>query len=69
MFGHFSLALTCQVEAFLYSEFLSNRERKFLKTFRKQPRHVFFKIDLLKNFAILIGKRLCWSVFLIKLQA
>ena len=30
---------------------------------------MFFKIDVLKNFAILTGKHLCWSLFLIKLQA
>ena len=29
----------------------------------------FFKIGFLKNFAILTGKHLCWSLFLIKLQA
>ena len=28
-----------------------------------------FKIDVLKNFAIFTGKHLCWSSFLIKLQA
>ena len=30
---------------------------------------VFFEIDVLKYFAILRGKNLCWSVFLIKLHA
>ena len=29
---------------------------------------MFFKIDLLKNFAIFTGKRLCWGLCLIKLQ-
>ena len=29
---------------------------------------MFFKIDVLKNFAIFRGKYLCWSLFLIKLQ-
>ena len=32
-------------------------------------RRCSFKIDLLKNFANFKGKRLCWSFFLIKLQA
>ena len=30
---------------------------------------IFFKIDVLKNFAIFRGKHQCWSVFLIKFQA
>ena len=30
---------------------------------------MFFKTDVLKNFEIFTRKRLCWSVFLIKLQA
>ena len=30
---------------------------------------MFFNIVLLKNFAIFTGKQLCWSLFLIKLQA
>ena len=29
----------------------------------------FFKIEILKNFANSTGKHLCWSFFLIKLQA
>ena len=29
---------------------------------------MFFKIGILKNFAIITGKHLCWSFFLIKLQ-
>ena len=38
----------------------------FLRSSRSQA---FFKIDALKNFAIFTGKHLCWSLFLIKLQA
>ena len=30
---------------------------------------IFFDIGVLRNFAIFRGKHLCWSVFLIKLQA
>ena len=30
---------------------------------------MFFKIGVPKNFAILTGKHLCWSLFLIRLQA
>ena len=36
---------------------------------RSSRSQMFFKIDLLKNFAIFVGKLLCWSLFLIKLQA
>ena len=30
---------------------------------------MFFKIAVLKNFTIYTGKHLCWSLFLIELQA
>ena len=30
---------------------------------------MFFKMGVFKNFANLTGKDLCWSLFLIKLQA
>ena len=30
---------------------------------------MFFKIGALKNFAYFTGRHLCWSLFLIKLQA
>ena len=36
---------------------------------RSSRSQMFFKIGVLKNFAILTGKRLCWSLFLIKVQA
>ena len=40
------------------------------KTFSKAARlQMFFKIGVLKNYAIFTGKHLCWSYFLIKLQA
>ena len=31
--------------------------------------HVFFNKGILKNYAIFTGKHLCWSLFLMKLQA
>ena len=31
------------------------------------PQKQFLKIGALKNFAIFIGKHLCWNLFLIKL--
>ena len=36
---------------------------------QKQPPEVLYKKAALKNFAIFAGKHLCWSLFLIKLQA
>ena len=39
------------------------------KRCRSSRSQMFFKIDVLKNFAIFTGKHLCWSLFLIKLQA
>ena len=36
---------------------------------QKQPPEVFYKKAVLKNFTIFTGKYLCWSFFLIKLQA
>ena len=39
------------------------------KTFRNSRSQMFFKINVLKNFAMFIGKHLCWSLFWTKLQA
>ena len=36
---------------------------------RKLLPEVFYKTAVLKNFAVFIGKNLCWSLFLIKLHA
>ena len=44
----------------LQTDFQISRSRRSQK---------FFKIDISKNFAIFIGKRLCWSLFLIKFHA
>ena len=37
--------------------------------YRSRRSQMFFKIGVLKNFAIFTGKHLCWSLFLIQLQA
>ena len=37
--------------------------------YRGSRSQMFFKISVLKNFAIFTGNHLCWSLFLIKLQA
>ena len=39
------------------------------KVHKSNHSQMFFKIGVLKNFAIFTGKCLCWSLFLIKLQA
>ena len=36
---------------------------------RRSLWQMFFKTDILKNFANITGKHQCWSLFLIKLQA
>ena len=36
---------------------------------RSSRSQMFFKIGVLRNFAMFTGKHLCWSLFLIKLQA
>ena len=36
--------------------------------FRSSRSQMFFKIGVLKNFAIVTGKHISWSLFLIKLQ-
>ena len=36
---------------------------------RSSRSQMFFKIDVLTNFAVFTGKHLCWSLFQIKLQA
>ena len=40
-----------------------------IDTYRSNRLLMFFGIRGLKNFAIFTGKRLCWSLFSIKLQA
>ena len=37
--------------------------------FRSNRLEMFFKIGVLMDFVIYAGKHLCWSIFLIKLQA
>ena len=36
---------------------------------RSSCSQIIFKIRVLKNFAVFTGKRLCWSLFLMRLQA
>ena len=43
--------------------------KNHLKTFKSSRSKMFFKIGVLKNYAIFTGKHLCWNLFLINLQA
>ena len=40
----------------------------FINVFRSRRTHIFFKTDVVRNFAIFAGKHLYWSLFFIKLQ-
>ena len=44
-------------------------KRFFWQGYRSSRSQMFFKIGVLKNFAIFTGRHLFWSLFLIKLQA
>ena len=43
--------------------------RTFLIQFKNSRSQMFFEIGALENVAIFTEKHLCWSLFLIKLQA
>ena len=43
--------------------------RQELQLYRSSRSLMFFEIGVFKNFAVFAGKHLCWSLFLIKLQA
>ena len=59
----------------LYRSFRLGKSRwRHLSTFkclccnRSSRLHMLFKLGVLKNFVIFIGKQLCWILFLIKLR-
>ena len=59
--------VTFKIEAITKSIIgLTNLCYKFIQ---KQPFTMFFKINVLKNFAIFTGKKLRWSLYFINLQA
>ena len=41
---------------------------KLFEKIKSSHQQMFFKIGVLKNFALFTGKHLCWNFFLIKLQ-
>ena len=41
----------------------------FIIIFRSSCMQMFFKTGVIRNFSLFTGKHLCWSLFLIKLQA
>ena len=55
----------------IFPFFHGNQMLSFLccERVRSSRLEMFLKIGVLKNFAIFTGKYLCWSLFLIKLQA
>ena len=61
---HFLCSLLCYL--FMSENFQINIKGKTLRSSRSQ---MFYKIPVLKHFAALSRKHLCWSLFLIKLQA
>ena len=56
----------CGEEAFLLDNFVLPLIPPVYRSSRSQ---MFFKIGVQKNFTMFIGKHLCWSLFLIQLQA
>ena len=48
---------------------LSSKVQCFCGSYRSSRSQMFLKICVLKNFAKFTGKRLCWSLFLMMLQA
>ena len=57
---------------FIFIFIETNLVRMFCKKksiFRSSRSQKFFKIDVLKNFAIFTRKQLCWNLFLTKLQS
>ena len=46
-----------------------NQKTTLSSNFKSSRLQMFFKIGVLKNFAIFAGKQICWSNLLIKLQA
>ena len=50
-------------------ELLAEDFMKLELQYRNSRSQMFFKVGVLKNFVSFTGKHLCWSLFLIKLQA
>ena len=67
--------ILCELENFIMSIkktcllILNLKQQMFKMNNKKQPPEVFYKKSVLKNVLIFTGKHLCWSLFLIKLQA
>ena len=69
----FSFPKTCKCSKFyLQADLIVSPFRSDIGvTYRsqKQPPELFYKRAVIKNFAIFTGKYLCWSLFLIRLEA
>ena len=57
------------MKLYLYSFVQSLHFEIILISIRSSCSQMFFKVGVLKNFAIFTGEHLCWNLFLIKLQA
>ena len=62
-FDHQYLSCNDHCDRWLFQEIF------FIIIFRSRSKQMFFKTGVTINFAIFRGKHLCWSLFLIKLQA
>ena len=70
-FFYLNFSLKSRFHKFFYDVFkivLTLREKAGFSDQRQTP-EVFYNKVVHKNFAIFAGKHLCWSLFLIKLQA
>ena len=62
-FDHLYLLCNDHCDRWLFQEIF------FIIIFRSRSKQMFFKTSVTINFAMFRGKHLCWSLFLIKLQA
>ena len=62
-FDHPYLSCNDHCDRWLFQEIF------FIIIFRSRSKQMFFKTGVTINFAIFRGKHLCWSLFLIKLEA
>ena len=64
-------SLKMHMKYVLYNKFrmiIFHDQEVLTLNFKSSCLQMFFKIDVLKNLAMLTGKHLCWSYFLTKLQ-
>ena len=52
----------------MFTRIFEKNINDLIDNFKKQLPEVFYEKSVFKNFAIFSGKKLCWSLFLIKLE-